>query len=183
MFATQRLTIEPLELVHAEQLFAALNDDRVGTFIGGPDVSTLPALRHRIWFVADGPSDPHIRWWNFAVLLHDQVIGRLEATSYTASDDHPSFAEIAYLIGPSWWGHGYATEATSWLIGHLIAQGVSEIWATVVPENAASISVAQRVGLSEVPSTEAVAMSQLLASYDEGDVLFRLIAATQETDG
>ena len=174
MFPTQRLTIEPLAMVHAERLFHALNDERVGTFIGGPDVSTLEALRHRIAFVTDGPSDPSTRWWNFVVLLDSNVIGRIEASSYAADEKHPFFAEIAYLIGPRWWGHGYATEATRWLVGHLTAHGIAEIWATVVPQNKASIRVALSAGLAEVPATEFANSSRVLASYDEGDLVFRL---------
>jgi hypothetical protein len=48
---TARLTIEALDPTHAEGLLAALDDPRVGTHIGGPDVTTLAALRERI-----GPS-------------------------------------------------------------------------------------------------------------------------------
>ena len=41
-------------------LFAALDDERVGRYIGGPDVTTIEALHERIDFLAAGlsPSDP-----------------------------------------------------------------------------------------------------------------------------
>jgi RimJ/RimL family protein N-acetyltransferase len=177
MFSTSRLYIEPLVVAHAEQLLVALDDERVGLFIGGPDVSTLEALLDRIEFVTAGPADSSKQWLNFAVLFKGTVIGRLEATTYAGSIDHPPYAEIAYLVGPRWWGNGFATEATRWLIEYLSTQGIVEVWACVVPGNQASINLARRVGLDEV---EAGARS--LASYDDGDLVFRLVIATQETD-
>ena len=166
---SERLRFEPLSVEHAEALVAALDDARVGRFIGGPDVTSVEATRTRIERVNEGPPDrPTERWINFAVVLEVDreqpiVIGRIEATTYDGE-----WAEIAYLLGPRWWGHGYATEATSWLADHLReARGIGELWAAIHPDNAASIHLVERLGFirTDVPTRE-------LGSFDHGDLVY-----------
>lgn len=165
---TARLQIEPLDLVHARGLFDALDDERVGTYIGGPDVTTLAALRERIVAVRSGPpatddTGATEEWCNWAVLADGAVVGRVEATLY---DTH---AEIAYVFGPAWWGQGYATEATRWMIDHLSDErGIHDLWATVAPGNVASAALLGRLGF-----TEARPGVVPLGSYDDGDLVFR----------
>ena len=158
---TRRLTIEPLDVTHAEGLFAALDDPRVGAHIGGPDVSTLPALRERIGRLLVGPQAGSGEvWLNWAVLLDRTVIGRIEATL------HDGIAEIAYVFGPPWWGRGYATEATAWLLDEVRGLDVDACWATVAPRNRASVRLLRRLGFT------ATAPDVPLFSYDEGDLTF-----------
>ncbi len=159
---TERLTIEALEVEHAAALFHALCDERVGRHIGGPDVTTLEELRDRVDRLNVGPpTEGDDVWLNFAVLLEHRVIGRIEATL------HSGIAEIAYVFGPAWWGHGYATEAASWLVQHLSHRGVSVVWAAVDPGNEASLRVLERLGFVR---TQPPAHPRLL-SYDDGDVV------------
>ena len=164
MAATARLTIETLDLDHAPGLFAALDDGRVGRYIGGPDVTTRDALVDRIALLRRGaPVDSGETWLNWAVCLTDEVIGRIEATL------HDGIAEIAYVFGPTWWGHGFATEATGWLLGELrTTHDVSEFWATVDPDNDPSRRVLERLGfeLTPLPGHPAI------HSFDEGDLVF-----------
>ncbi len=164
---TARLLIEPLAQRHAEQLHTALDDPAVGRHIGGPDVTTLDALRTRINTLQSGCPPQHHpeRWWNWAVSLSatGQVIGRIEATTYG------DWGEIAYLIGPAYWGRGYAAEAAQWMIGHLTGEGFRELWAAVHPDNAASLRLLARLGFDELPQPE-----RRLGSYDDGDRVFRL---------
>ena len=166
---SERLTYEPLAVEHAAGLFAALDDERVGAYIGGPDVESVDATRQRITRVNEGPpaDRPDERWINHAVLLDvagvgATVIGRVEATTYG------DWGEIAYLLGPQWWGHGYATEATAWMIDHLRdAHGVRELWAAVHADNAASMRLLERLGFVRVARP-----TRPLGSYDHGDVVF-----------
>jgi len=160
MGSTERLTIESLGLKHAAELFQALCDERVGRYIGGPDVTTLEALRDRITHLSTSPPDNRDEiWLNFAVLCAGKVIGRIEATL------HGGIAEIAYVFGPAWWGHGYATEAVSWLLSHLAERGVSLVWATVTPGNETSVRLLGRLGfVSTQPPTQ-----RRLLSYEDGD--------------
>lgn len=168
MEQSERLRYDPLDHQHADGLFAALDDERVGRYINGPDVTTLEALESRIEFLGAGhsPSNPEEQWVNVVVLRRedDVVVGRVEATVLGPR------AEIAYVFGPSYWGQGYATEATRWLIDHLRARfDIQQIWASIHHENVASRRLVERVGMRHVaPPTPA------LMSYDDGDVVFLL---------
>jgi RimJ/RimL family protein N-acetyltransferase len=162
-FATERLAIEPLAPAHADGLFAALDDPAVHRYLPQPEVTTLAAVRARIEHLVAGPPRPDERWWNFAVLLRAEptLIGRVEATTYG------DWGEIAYVLGPRWWGAGFATEATRWLVEHLAAHGVTELWAAVHPANSSSQRLLHRVGFAA-----AAAPQRPLASFDPGDLVF-----------
>ena len=164
---TERLRIEPLDLGHARGLFDALDHPSVGTYIGGPDVTTVEALREQIVAKRRGPADDGETWLNWVVLAGDVVVGRVEATL------HDGLAEIAYVFGPSFWGQGYATEATRWMVDHLAdAHGITRCWATVAPGNEASAALLGRLGF--VPAApDAVPDGVQLHSYDDGDLVFR----------
>lgn len=170
MHRTKRLIIEPLGPEHAEGLFAALDDPRVGAFIGGPDVTTLEALRERIdRLLAGPPADwPEDRWLNWVMRRADDptVIGRLEATTYP-----DRWAEVAWVLGPAHWGQGFATEGARWLLDHLGADlGIGEIWAAIHPNNAASIRMIERLGFEPRPTPPA----RPLGSYDDIDLVFAI---------
>ncbi|HEV7555070.1 MAG TPA: GNAT family N-acetyltransferase [Kofleriaceae bacterium] len=156
-----QLRYEPLAHAHADALVTALADVRVATYIGGPTATTEQAIRERIERVLRGPVEPGEHWLNFVVrrAADGVVIGWLEATVY---DD--GWAEIAYVFGAPYWGHGYATEGLHWLIDEL---GTDEIWAAVHPDNARSIALLLRLGFArrDVPARP-------LGSYDPGDVAF-----------
>jgi RimJ/RimL family protein N-acetyltransferase len=170
MHHTERLSIEPIGPRHVEDLFAALDDPRVGTFIGGPDVTTPAALRERIdRLVAGPPADgPEERWLNWVMRrTHDRrVIGRLEATTYP-----DGWAEVAWVLGPVHWGAGFATEGARWLLDHLDTDlGISEVWAAIHPDNAASIRMVERLGFEPRPTPPA----RPLGSYDDVDLVFAI---------
>jgi RimJ/RimL family protein N-acetyltransferase len=155
-----RLTFEPLDHHHVAGLIAALRDDRVDVYLPGPDVTTDDALHDRIDRLARG-APPGERWLNAAILCDGIVVGRLEATVYDAG-----WAEIAYLVGPAYWGRGYATRGVRWWIDQL---GVDEIWAAVHIDNARSIGVLERCGFVRGEPLRP------LGSYDPGDVVYVLI--------
>ncbi len=156
-----RLSFESLRPEHAEGLFAALDDPRVGRYIEGPDVTTLTELRARIDRLLAGSGDEAETWLNWVVRLEGTVIGRLEATL------HDGVAEVGYVFGPRWWGRGYGSEAVAWLLSELRQRSVPEAWASVDPENEASIRLLRRVGFEETTPGEVV-----LHSYVPGDRVF-----------
>jgi RimJ/RimL family protein N-acetyltransferase len=173
---SKRLTYEPLASQHAAGLVVALGDERVGRYIGGPDVTTLDAARERIEYLRrTDPATWGERWLNWVVFADDlpdrPLIGRVEATVHI--ERSPVSAEIAYLFGPAWWGRGYATEATAWMIDRLAADhGVRTVWATVDPANSRSIGLLVRLGFAEAPLPP-----QGIASYEHGDVVMCRLAA------
>ncbi len=161
---TERLTIEPIVIEDAAELFAALDHPDVGTYIGGPEMTTVEALKTRIGQLLEGSGRAEERWLNWVVRLTstDEVIGRLEATEYGA------WGEVAYVFDPRRWGHGYAVESAGWMIDHLRAMGVGELWAAIHPDNAHSLRLIERLGFIEVPPPP----TRPVGSYDEGDLVF-----------
>lgn len=161
---TERLVISRMSLEDAEGVHDALAGPEVGRYLGGPDVGDLDDVRRRITHVLAGPDDRDQTWVNLTLREVDgPVIGRLEATV------NPGWAEVAWILGAPWWGRGYGTEAALWLADYLDdVFGVTELWGTVHPENAASIALMRRLGMSE----QAEPFARELGSWDPGDLVF-----------
>jgi ribosomal-protein-alanine N-acetyltransferase len=63
--------------------------------------------------------------------------------------------ELGYVILPPYRERGFATEATGTLANWALAQpGVERVILLIAPENAASLRVAAKLGMREVPSAE-----------------------------
>jgi RimJ/RimL family protein N-acetyltransferase len=165
---TRRLELSPLDISDAPGLFAALDHPEVGQFIGGPAVTTLEALRVRIQQLIAGPppGSTDQEWLDFTVHsteLDDRIIGQIQATV------HEGWAEAAWVLGPEFWGQGYGTEATAWLVAHLArTHGVREVWATVDPANLRSIGLLRALGFVE----QARPYRRVPESLEEGDLVF-----------
>lgn len=160
---SSRLTYEEVGLNHASELFSALNSYEVGQYIGGPDSESLDQLIEKIKFVTDKSRWPTGQiWHNFVVKLDNKVIGRIEATEVGNA------AEIAYLIGLPWWGNGYGLEAANWLLDFLRIRKLDKVWATVDPENTASIKLLENLDFKKVTDVTGIE----LLSYEKGDLVY-----------
>jgi RimJ/RimL family protein N-acetyltransferase len=62
--------------------------------------------------------------------------------------------EVGWHLGAEHWGHGYATEIGRAAARHAFANGVSEVYAVIVPGNERSVGVARRLGMQYVGRTE-----------------------------
>ena len=61
----------------------------------------------------------------------------------------PDEHEIGWWLDPERWGHGYATEATRAVADHAFTTlGAPHVTARIQPDNAASIAVAEAVGMA-----------------------------------
>ncbi len=83
-------------------------------------------------------------WLNRVLRRQDDgtAIGTLQATVEPGAR-----AWVGYLLTPSAWGHGFATEACAWLVAELArSHGVRSVLASVDVRNAKSIAVLERVG-------------------------------------
>jgi RimJ/RimL family protein N-acetyltransferase len=67
-----------------------------------------------------------------------------------------STAEIGYSVVPHVRRHGFTTEATAALISWTFARTtVTQVIAQIEPENVASLSVAAKLGMQELPAISA----------------------------
>ena len=159
---SERLRIVPIAIQYAADLFNALDDPRVGTYIGGPNAASSAAYARLIKHWINGPSaDSGEVWFNWVVLLAEEPIGHLQSTT------HDDVAEVAYVFTPAHWGKGYATEATTWMLTKLKQLGAREAWATVEPSNAASKRLLRRLEFQR-----SLHPRDDLRSYDPGDEVY-----------
>lgn len=141
----ERVVLEPLVVGHADELAGVLGDPALHRFIGGEPLG-VEALRERYERLVVGHSaDGAEEWFNWVVREPGgAAVGTVQATVTGGG----RAAEIAWVIGTPWQGHGYATEAARALVAWLTAGGVRDVVAHVHPDHAASAAVARRAGLS-----------------------------------
>jgi RimJ/RimL family protein N-acetyltransferase len=141
---TQRFGLVPLTPENAEEMADVLSDLRLYAFIGGRPPSAQE-LRDRYtgWVRGSGRSDEAWHNWVIRLLEDGRAIGHAQAT-VAESGLH---ADIAWVVGSSWQGRGFATEAARELVRWLEATGVKTITAHIHPNHAASARVAEHAGL------------------------------------
>jgi len=161
---TDRLLVSRMTIEDASGIHEALSDPEVRRYLGDTDAGDVADVRSRIETVLRGPADPTQAWVNFTLRERSgSIIGRLEATL------NPGWAEVAWILGAPWWGRGLGTEAGVWLAGYLDDEcGIHEIWASVHPDNAASIGIMRRLGMVMQSDPHA----RNLQSRDPGDLVF-----------
>ncbi|MFG2886874.1 GNAT family N-acetyltransferase [Streptomyces sp. NPDC048297] len=140
---TERLTLLPLRVEHAEEMAGVLADPALHTFIGGSP-EPVEALRARYARVTSGSPDPAVTWLNWVIRLRDEdrLTGTVQATLKGGT------AEIAWVTGLPWQGRGIASEAARALVGWLRTQAVHTVVAHVHPDHHASAAIATRAGLT-----------------------------------
>jgi len=163
-----RLLYEPLYSDHAAGLFEALEDPRVYEHINDIPSPGVAQLAARFARMSSGPPPDRTDecWLNYALRLkaNGTLIGRLQATIRERR------AEVAYLLGPEYWGQGYATEAMSAFQVDLRENAqVTEFWATTAPQNFRSVHLLERLGYVQIGDSWPA-----LLSYESGDLVFVL---------
>ncbi|MFD8598975.1 GNAT family N-acetyltransferase [Kitasatospora sp. NPDC059646] len=144
---TDRLTLLPLRVEHADEMADVLSDRALHAFIGGaPDTARTLRARYERWTA--GSPDPAESWCNWVLQLHDtaRLAGTVQATVTTG--EHGPTAEIAWVVGTPWQRRGLATEAVRGLVTWLRRQAVLTITAHIHPDHTASAAVATAAGLT-----------------------------------
>ena len=149
---TARLVLQPVRTDHADAMAAALADPAVYAFTGGSP-EDADWWRARLAFLAPGHSpDGRELWLNWAVRVSAtaEIVGYVQATVTGVT------ADVAYVLGTRWQGYGYALEATTAMIDHLVSDlGVEQIRAWIADGHAASQAVARGCGLDPVDEIDA----------------------------
>ncbi|MGW2489996.1 GNAT family N-acetyltransferase [Streptomyces sp. NPDC001606] len=147
LIRTERLTLLPLRVEHAEEMAAGLSDPGLHAFIGGTP-HTARSLRARYKRLVAGSPDPAISWCNWVIRLRDAacLTGTVQAT--VSGDDRGAVAEIAWVVGTPWQRRGIGTEAARGLVAWLRGQPVHTVTAHIHPDHTASAAVATAAGLA-----------------------------------
>ena len=143
---TRRLTLVPLSAAHADEMATVLADPGLYTFTGGsPPTCQELRTRYERWIA--GSPDPAVSWCNWVIRLSGPrcLAGTVQATVSTGNEP---VAEVAWVVGTSWQGHGIATEAAQALIAWLGQQSVQTVIAHIHPRHRASAAVAAAAGLA-----------------------------------
>jgi RimJ/RimL family protein N-acetyltransferase len=154
-FTSPRLTMSPLRIEDAEEMFAVLDDPILHEFIGGQPAKP-DELRVRYAALVTGSGSPAEEWLNWIVRRH--IDGA--AVGYVQATVHEERASIAWVIGTPWQRNGYATEAARAMVHWLAERNVTSIVAAIHPDHDASNGVAVNIGM--LPTDE----------IDDGEVVW-----------
>lgn len=147
---TERLILEPLEVAHAEKLYAGLSDATLCKFIPNDPLS-LAELTEKYRRILRGPRDNNIELWrNWAVHLQDSddYIGIIE-TSVFPSD----YAYLAYFMLAPHHRQGYAHEACAAVLQHVRKiYNIKRIVAEMDMRNIASWRLVESLGFIRTSS-------------------------------
>ena len=164
---TSRLSLRGLSIADADEMATVLADPALHEFTGGQP-ATLDELRDRYAKWVEGSRSADEVWLNWIVrrAADDAAVGTVQATIVDL--DKAPTAFVAWIVGSSWQGNGYASEAASALVQWLVTQRIESVMAHVHPDHRASAAVAARAGLQ--PTSVIV----------DGEVEWRLQAAPAE---
>ena len=145
---TDRITLEPLRVEHADELAPVLDDPALHEFIGGRPAS---AARLRARFtrqVAGRSPDGRDLWLNWVIRLQatGAAVGTVQAT--VRSREATPTADLAWVIATTHQGQGLAKEAAGLVARWLNEQGVERLGARIHPDHQASMAVARWIGLA-----------------------------------
>lgn len=146
---TERLVLEPLGQADSNGMYTLWSDPAVCEFSGVVRDYEGNLIATPIESVED--SDRIIDFWiraavdgwgfRWAVKRDGEFAGTVGFNSLGET------AEIAYHLVPAFWGGGMMREASFAAMDWVREQGTKEIEAFIEPENAASIALAERLGL------------------------------------
>ena len=144
IIVTPELTLEPLLVSHAEEMFGLLDDEAIYTYL---DYSAPPSVDHlrNVYARLEARRSPDgsDAWLNWVIRPRDQpLVGYVQATVESNRS-----AYVAYVLASRYWGHGYAERAMQAMLEHLAsAYCVHRCVATVEVENQRSIRLLERLG-------------------------------------
>ncbi len=139
---TERLILTPLRVADATEMVTVLADPDLYGFTGHSP-PTVDELEHRYRAQVVGPASDNETWHNWILRLDgsEAAIGFVQATVIGDS------AELAWVVGTSWQGQGFATEAARAIRNWLADLGTTQFTAHIHPDHVASGRVAAGIGL------------------------------------
>jgi ribosomal-protein-alanine N-acetyltransferase len=142
---TSRLFLRPLAIGDAPALFEARRDLEVMRWDWPPptSVSEVEAI------IADHEpqiADGNVLWWAVALSPDGPAIGECDVSEI---DHHHSRAEVGFLFAKTYWGNGYAREATEAVIAQAFGPlGLRRLWARFHAGNEASRRLLEKLGFA-----------------------------------
>lgn len=143
---TPRLTLHPLRKADEAAALKILRSDLVKPTYMLPDLDDTGAKTLFARFLQMTKREDRLL---LGIYLGEQLIGWVNDTEISGDT-----MELGWVIHPSFWGQGYATEAVSAILNALHRQGFRCIYAGAFSENTASIRVMEKSGMVLQEKTE-----------------------------
>jgi RimJ/RimL family protein N-acetyltransferase len=144
---TERLRLRHLEPADLDDLYALYRDPEMRRYF--PDGTlTLEETREELeWFLNGHPRRPELGLWATVDKASGRFLGRCGLLMWQI--DGREEVEVAYLIDKRYWGQGLATEAAAAIRDHAFETlGLSRLVCLIDQDNAASIRVAEKIGMA-----------------------------------
>jgi ribosomal-protein-alanine N-acetyltransferase len=144
---TERLTLRQLEMGDLDALYRLYRDPQIRAHFPDGTLTFAETREELEWFQDGHPNRPELGLWATVERCTGAFLGRCGLLPWTI-DGQPE-VELAYLIDKSRWGEGLATEAARGIIQHSRDDlALKRLICLIMPENAASVAVATKVGMS-----------------------------------
>lgn len=143
LLETERLVLRYQQGADVPDLVDLWTDPEVTRYLGGP--------RDRDWLHSvfeETAQDPHAERYDLWPLIereNGQLVGHCGLLEKEV-EGRPE-VELTYVLTPSVWGKGYATEIGRALKRYAFSRGIERLIALIEPGNAASECVAVKVGM------------------------------------
>ncbi len=150
---TRRLDLVPLTPETIEKLIAG-DHGGAATILGltFPDEFPTPGERHGFLPVQleRMQADPQRRDWMARIMVSRSDRSVIGHCGFHGPPEMIGRAEIGYTVFTHYRGQGYAKEAAGALVEWAFAQGASEVYASVAPDNAPSLAVVRSLGFIQI---------------------------------
>jgi RimJ/RimL family protein N-acetyltransferase len=160
VFGTERLTIRAWTLSESDvdRVYATYSDWSVARWLG-PSPRSMSDRDQAVTVIerwrARQEADPRFGAWAAEVRDTGIVAGTVLTSLLPNTDGSPATeVEIGWHLHPDSWGHGYATEAARGAAERAFALGVPAVYAVVYPDNARSLAVCRRIGMTPLGRTD-----------------------------
>lgn len=143
----EHVVLEPLDLAHADELYAATADPEVWRHLGGTQPADAAGMRQVVAAYLDAQERGEQVCWTQRCAVTGAVIG---TTSYYEIDPVRRSVAIGYTwLGRPWWRTGVNTEAKLLLLGRAFddLDAVRVVWHTDI-RNERSQRAIERLGAS-----------------------------------
>ncbi|KIH99219.1 GCN5 family acetyltransferase [Streptomonospora alba] len=152
---TERLTIRDWTPDDAEAALRIYGAEEVARWLTPEmrtvrDVEAMRAVLHA-WVEAQPNFAPPAGRWAVVDRRDGDLIGGLSLRLLPPFEED---FELNWQLRPDAWGNGYATEASSAIVGWAFEEGIEELFAVARPRNTRAIATARRLGMEWVGETE-----------------------------
>jgi RimJ/RimL family protein N-acetyltransferase len=165
---TERLLLRPPEPADAPSYQALLMDPVIGEWLAPPPLRPFEPADGDLWLSEDERHWERFGFGPWAVLERDggAYLGWV-GLKWTDVGDRAGI-EVLWAIDPARHGEGFAAEAAAAALDFAVDLELDEVFAMILPINAASRRVAEKIGLETTGEVEHAGFDHILYRIEPG---------------